>query len=337
MKRTFFILPFFLLLTLFVKAQDPGFSQFFSSPLTLNPALTGKFDGNFRLCLNYRDQWPSISKAFITSTVSADFNILRDKLSDIDSWGIGVMGMTDKTASGILTSNYLSVSTAYHKGLDEDGLHQISVGFQGTYAGKRLDGTKLDFSDELDQFGGWTNVTNEPLNDRIVSVNYFDFNAGLLFNGSSNGYNNYYIGTSFYHIDRPVETFSGGYYTLNPRFTVHAGGYFPVAEYATLHLSAMHSRQAGATNTVVGGAIAFNVNYDEENPTSFYAGSWLRFGDALIPYIGLEFNDIHLGFTYDVNFSNLKTASQSRGGIEISLVYIKRPSEGRKNIPCPKF
>jgi len=39
-------------------AQDPNFSQFFASPLTLNPALTGKFDGNFRLAGNYRNQWP---------------------------------------------------------------------------------------------------------------------------------------------------------------------------------------------------------------------------------------------------------------------------------------
>jgi len=50
-------------------AQDPNFSQFFVSPLTLNPALTGKFDGNFRIAGNYRDQWPAISKAFVTSTI----------------------------------------------------------------------------------------------------------------------------------------------------------------------------------------------------------------------------------------------------------------------------
>lgn len=318
-------------------SQDPGFSQFYASPLTLNPALTGKFDGLVRVAGNYRDQWPAISKAFITSTISLDMGIMRNRLSDVDTWAVGVMAMTDKTANGILTSNYFSLSTAYHKGLDENGLHQIGVGFQGTYAGKRLDGGKLDFEEELDQFGGWTNPTNEPINGRLINVNYFDFNAGMLYNGSTNGYDNFYFGTSFYHINRPKESFNGVYYLLNPRLTVHGGGYFPVASSATIHLSALHSRQAGASNTVVGGAVAFNVNDDEESPTSFYAGSWLRFGDAVIPYLGLEFADFRLGATYDVNISNLKTASQSRGGIEISLIYIKRPSEGRKNIPCPKF
>src|ERR1700712_5663584 len=138
-------------------AQDPAFSQFYASPLTLNPALTGKFDGQFRVAGNYRDQWPSISKAFITSTVSLDMGILRNKLSEGDTWGVGIMAMTDKTANGILTSNYISFSTAYHKGLDAEGLHQIGVGFQGTYGGKKLDGGKLNFEEELDQFGGWTN------------------------------------------------------------------------------------------------------------------------------------------------------------------------------------
>ena len=79
-------------------AQDPNFSQFFVSPLTLNPALTGKFNGNFRVAGNYRDQWPEISKAFITSTISFDLPILTGKISDLDTCGIGVMSMTDKTA-----------------------------------------------------------------------------------------------------------------------------------------------------------------------------------------------------------------------------------------------
>src|SRR5215208_2319781 len=91
-------------------AQDPNFSQFFVSPLTLNPALTGKFNGNFRVAGNYRDQWPEISKAFITSTISFDMPILRGKLSDLDTWGVGLMAMTDKTANGVLSGNFISLT-----------------------------------------------------------------------------------------------------------------------------------------------------------------------------------------------------------------------------------
>src|SRR5271155_3993150 len=139
-----------LLTTLFIlpaRSQDPGFSQFFASPLTLNPALTGKFNGVLRVAGNYRNQWPDINNAFITSTVSIDAPILVNKLPENDVWGIGALAITDKTASGILNDNYFSISTAYHKSLDENGYHQIGVGFQGTYASQSLDGTRLTFED----------------------------------------------------------------------------------------------------------------------------------------------------------------------------------------------
>jgi hypothetical protein len=95
--------------------------------------------------------------------------------------------------------------------------------------------------------------------------------------------------------------------------------------------------QGGANETVLGTALQFNVSGEgAEKPTSFYAGSWLRFKDAIIPYIGLEFDDFRFGATYDINTSSLKTASVNRGGIEISLIYIRRPNTD-KYIHCPKF
>ena len=339
MKRIALLLTLMLCMKMQILAQDPHFSQFFSSPLTLNPALTGKFDGVFRAAGNYRDQWPAISKAFVTSTLSVDAPLLTNRINPNDVWGVGVMAMTDRTANGILNSNYISVSTSYHKGLDEDGYHQLGFGFQGTYSSKRLDGSKINFENELALDGTWTLPSNESIDGRSININYFDFNAGLLYNGSTDGKNNFYLGASMYHINRPKESFFGsGYYTLNPRLTVHGGGYFKVGETTTLHLTALFSQQAGAHETVLGGAVAFNLNNDEtENPTNFYAGSWLRFNDAIIPYLGLEWGDFRLGMTYDVNYSSLKVGSQSRGGIEVSLIYIKMPASGRKGIPCPKF
>lgn len=321
-------------------AQDPNFSQFFVSPLTLNPALTGKFNGTFRVAGNYRDQWPAISNAFVTSTASFDMPILTGRISELDTWGVGVMAMTDRTANGILTTNTISVTTAYHKGLDENGLHQLGIGFQGTYSNKRLDGNKLNFEKELDPFGGWTFPSGEAIDGQVVNVKYFDFSLGALYNGSTDGYNNFYLGLSAYHINKPQESFTGVYYTLNPRITAHAGGAIPLGDRSsTIYLSSLFSRQAAANNIVLGGAAGFNINGDEENPTNFYAGLWTRFNnvnDAVIPYIGLEFGGFRLGASYDVNISSLKTASQSRGGIEISLIYINRPPE-YKGIPCPRF
>jgi type IX secretion system PorP/SprF family membrane protein len=324
-------------------AQDPGFSQFFASPLTLNPALTGKFNGVLRVAGNYRNQWPDINNAFITSTVSVDAPILANKLPENDVWGIGALAITDKTASGILNDNYFSISTAYHKSLDENGYHQIGVGFQGTYASQSLDGTRLTFEDGLQLDGTWLRSPSEAINSEFVSVHYFDAGLGVLYNASTDGNDNYYIGASAYHLNHPKVSFLGvDTIDIPTRLTLHAGGYFPITGSAsTIYLSGLVNNQAGSREYVFGGAWAVAATTDEENPVNFYAGIWARLTnnttDAIIPYIGLDYNNFSLGITYDVNVSSLQTASENRGGIEVSLIYIKKPSNGRKGVPCPRF
>ena len=325
------------------QAQDPGFSQFFASPLTLNPALTGKFDGVVRVAGNYRNQWPAINNAFITSTISVDAPILVNKLRENDTWGIGFMAMTDKTASGILNDNYFSVSTAYHLALDENGYHTIGVGFQGTYANQSLDGTRLTFEDGLQLDGTWLRSPTEAINSEFVTVHYFDAGIGALYNASTNGNNNYYFGVSAYHLNHPKASFLGED-TINvpTRLTFHGGGFFPIAGSAsTIYVSGLVNNQAGAREYVLGGAWQIAASTDEANPVNFYAGVWGRFTnnttDAVIPYVGLDYSDFSLGITYDVNVSSLQTASQSRGGIEVSLIYIKKRGNGHHAIPCPRF
>ena len=264
-----------LLITAFSSAsfaQDPNFSQFFASPLTLNPALTGKFDGLFRVAGNYRNQWPSINNAFVTKTASADFHLLPNYLPEIDRWGFGVLFMNDQNGNGALATNQFSVSTAYHKGLDEDGYHQIGVGFQGTYTDKRLNVNVLDFEDELTALG-FTGVTSEIFPQSGLQIKYTDINAGILYNGSTNGYNNFYLGASMYHINRPKETFQGGQFYLNSRTTIQAGGKVPTNQYNAFHFSGNYSFQANANNLMIGGAYAMNLNYDEENPVNVYMGA----------------------------------------------------------------
>jgi hypothetical protein len=89
---------------------------------------------------------------------------------------------------------------------------------------------------------------------------------------------------------------------------------------------------------MIGAAFSLNVNNDDQNPTNVYLGSWYRLNDALIPYMGLEFGEWQIGASYDVNTSSLKAASNSRGGVEISLIYIKKPVDpNAKKLNCPKF
>jgi type IX secretion system PorP/SprF family membrane protein len=329
-----FILSFSVML---VVAQDPNFSQFFASPLTLNPASTGKFDGDFRMAANYRNQWPTINNAFTTYTVSADASILKSRISEVDQFGVGMMGFRDQSGNGVIKYDYVAFSTAYHKGLDENGFNQIGAGFQATFATKKLDVTSLKFEDQL-RSDGFTGITQESFAQNRLSLSYLDVNAGILYNGTSNGLNNYYLGVSMYHINRPKESFMNGQFYLPSRITIQAGGMLPVGQDDAIHFSGNHSRQANATNTLIGGAYMMNMNPGQPSPTNLYLGSWIRFGDAIIPYVGLEFGEFHVGATYDVNVSSLKPASNMRGGAEISLIYIKQPRDpNRKKLNCPKF
>jgi type IX secretion system PorP/SprF family membrane protein len=315
-------------------AQDPHFSQFFSSPLTLNPAFTGKFNGLWRLAANHRDQWPSIPKAYVTSSASLDFPVLQKRIPENDVFGLGISGLSDASANNILKLNYGSLSMSYHKSLDENGYSTIGAGFQGTYSSLSLDVSKLYFEDQLTQ-NGFTGTTSDILTNGN-NQSYFDMNAGVLYSGSSNGINNYYMGVSMYHINRPKVSFKDKNWYLSGRVTVHAGGSFPVSDQLTLHTSIIHQIQNKASETTLGAAIAANLNQDEEKPTSVYIGSWVRFNDAIVPYIGLEFGGLRIGASYDFNISGLKAATNTRGGSEISLIYIKQPAEN-KGIPCPKF
>jgi len=305
--RKFICTCLIIFTTLLTQAQDPNFSQFFVSPLTLNPALTGKFDGLVRGAINYRNQWPTINNAFTTYTISVDGGILKNRIPEFDQFGVGVLAFKDQSGNGVLQNTFLGLSTAYHKALDENGSNQLGLGFQGTYVNKRLDITKVKFEDQLTA-NGFTGVTSEIFTQDQLNLSYFDMNLGLFYNGTTDGANNFYVGASMYHVNRPKESFKGGNYLLEPRLTIQAGGMIPLAEYNGFHFSAIHSRQANAVNTQIGGAFMLNLNSDPESSTNLYLGSWFRFGDAVIPYVGLEFGEFRFGASYDVNISSLKPA-----------------------------
>ena len=333
--RKLAITIFTLFITLLVKAQDPHFSQFFGSPLTLNPAFTGKFDGQWRLAAIHRDQWPSIPKAYVTTAASFDFGILKGKIPEGDVFGIGFSALSDESADAALKQTYGSLSMSYHKALDENGWNTIGAGFQATYSSAILDFSKLTFEDQLTQ-NGFTGTTSENLNYGSTQ-SYFDLNAGILFSGSSDGINNYYLGTSVYHINNPNLSFLDQTWNLASRISVHGGGSFPLGGNLSVFTSAIFQLQNKATEAELGGALAVNLNGNDANPTSLYVGSWYRVSDAIIPYVGIEIEGLRIGISYDVNVSSLKAATESRGGSEFSIIYIKKPPSGNKNIPCPKF
>jgi type IX secretion system PorP/SprF family membrane protein len=338
-------------ISVLVKAQDPHFSQFFASPLTLNPAFTGKFDGSIRLAANYRNQWPSIPNAYITESGSVDFSILRSKLGN-NILGVGFSGVSDQSGNGALKLNYGSISLSYHQALDANGYNTLGAGFQGTYTSIAVDQSKLTFEDQLGSTG-FTLPTGETFTNG-TNKNYMDVAAGILFSGSSDGVNNYYAGVSMYHINEPntgfyvanssstLPGFKPGGWKLQPRTNVNAGGSTPISQTLTLSIAGMFQQQNNSTETVIGGALSANVNKSDDaeddgsSDVNVYLGSWVRIGDAIIPYMALEFSGLRIGASYDINTSKLDKATLGQGGIELSLIYIHK-SATESPVPCPKF
>src|SRR4028118_1392706 len=103
-----------------VRCQDPSFSQFFSSPLNVNPALTANIDGDWRFISNLRNQWVGPYSPYATGTVSFDARVLQKKITEGSTFGIGGMMMYDKAMQGALKSSSASLNTSYNITLSEE-------------------------------------------------------------------------------------------------------------------------------------------------------------------------------------------------------------------------
>ena len=295
-------------------AQDPHFSQYQASPLTLNPAMTGYFDGDFRINGNFRQQWWSVGSPYITGTISYDTKLMRAKLKN-DVFGIGVLGLYDQSLNGGFKSSNISVSASYHKSLDRDNKNKVGIGFQMTYASRAINSEHLSFAS---QFNGSGFNTNLPSNENFGSLHqsYFDINAGLMYMYEDDK-TQFYVGASLYHIGTPNISFlKTDVYPLPQRYTIHAGSKFILDDNNNeLFIGGLFMQQASATDKMLGAAYGFSANAT----TMVYAGLWYRFEDAYVPYVGLSSGNFQLGLSYDVLNSGLKSYSSKNGSFELSL------------------
>lgn len=326
-------------------AQDVHFTQYFTSPLTLNPALTGLVPDDLRLAANYRSQWSSVSaNPYITGTISYDMSMLRGKLPEGDALGIGILGLYDKSGTGGLQNTTVGLSLAYHKAFGRDRLQHLSFGFQTYMVQKSIDFQKLTFADQFDNSTGLADFATKEAHTK-ADISYPDFNAGLMYSGKVSEHGTAYIGYSFYHLTQPVESFLSGTHQIHSRQTGFLGGSFEMNDHTVLYASALYQTQASATEVVLGTAIGFIMNpgHDAEytKNTIFYLGAWYRYNDAFCPYVGLEWSKMRLGVSYDVNVSSFTPATSGLGAYEISLLFFGAINKHEKgpayNWSCPKL
>ena len=345
MKRNL-ILVFFGLLGYSVMGQDIHFSQFYASPLTMNPATAGAFNGNIRGILNYRNQWSGFAP-FNTFAASVDMNYGSSFLKN-DLMGTGISAYSDVAGDTKYSSTNVNLTFAYIKTLG-DRYHKsfLSAGFQGGYAQKSVDYLAMTFAN---QYNG---VTYDPTLGTgetmgFDSKSYFDLSAGLMWylTPPREDKMGMYIGASIYHVNQPNQSIGATIDKLYMRESAQIGAQMPVGNMTSIVPAFMVNIQGPYVEYFGGTNLKFYLQGMEWSSTAISFGIWQRVvGDVDAQYKAestviatrLDYQRISLGLSYDVNISTLAEVSKNNGGPELSLSYIADLPHRARRIPCPKF
>jgi len=121
MKQHLIIIISFVLISTPALCQDIHFSQFYFSPLTLNPAQTGFFNGKHRIAANYKSQWKRATGGdpYVTFSGSYDMHILERSMKAADMAGMGLSAFSDKAGTGDLSTSGVFASFAIFRWLQK--------------------------------------------------------------------------------------------------------------------------------------------------------------------------------------------------------------------------
>src|SRR5215213_1510815 len=249
MMKKIFYTAIMLLVLMGAKAygQDPSFSQFFSSPLNINPALTANINADWRMVMNLRDQWIGPASPYATGTISYDSKILQKKIPNVaedNIMGLGGMIMYDHAMDGIVKATYASLNLSYNIKLSEGiNTHRLGLGFGAIYGRKYIDFNRLNFQDQFTGFGFNTNL---PTGENALSnmKPYFSASAGILYSLVTEN-SNFDLGVAGYHLNRPKQTFLEDPYQYLPvRKVAHANYERFINDRVVFNSNAIYQRQA---------------------------------------------------------------------------------------------
>lgn len=337
-----------LLAATVVRAQDIHFSQFYMSPLNLNPAMTGVMNCNVRLTANYRNQLSSVLRGGVYNTYSASYD-QRFTSGRYDYWGLGATAWADVAGSADLGSTTFKVSGSYAKRLagDRRRSHYLSAGIDAGIGRRSIDFLKLRWGNQFDGSGFDPGIPSgeefDPADDDLLFANVA---AGILWFSNFGDDANLYVGGAFHNLNRADVSFADdGEDLLYSRFTVHAGGEFPIARRVGLVPGIILMRQGPSMQVNSGASVKFLFGNARYNEQAFHVGAWTRIAnnatggvlnDAIILQTRFDYNEYSLGFSYDVNVSSLAPASNRQGAFELALQYKFCGGENR-GVYCPNF
>jgi type IX secretion system PorP/SprF family membrane protein len=345
-NRLSFLTVLMVILTLTtVKAQDIHFSQFYMSPMTLNPALTGVMNCNTRIVGNYRNQWASVlgKNAYNTYSVSYDQKM---PVGRYDYFGFGGNLWSDVAGSLDFQTLTLKLSGAYSRrvGGDRKKANYLVMGFEAGASQRSADFLKAQWPSQVND--GEHDPTI-PSGEGEIPDNFLfgDVGLGLLWFSVLNKNTNYYAGAAINHLNQANLSFFRPddvekYYT---KIVFHAGAELPLNRSVSLVPGAVFFHQGPSLEINAGNSFRFNM--DNGDDQSFQFGGWVRLArhfekpllvDAIILSTRFDYANWGIGFSYDINVSSLSEESRGNGGFEFSMIYQICGPQNR-GVYCPKF
>ncbi|GAA5222213.1 hypothetical protein GCM10025777_28440 [Membranihabitans marinus] len=316
------ILVIILLHTGYTYGQDIHMTQFDHSFRTLNPALTGLFDGQHRIEANYRKQWKQVPVEYLTFMGSYDSKF-QPKESENSLFGYGFNLNYDRAGYSKLSLLQLGLNGSYSHFLNPNNI--LTGGLQIGLEQRTLNEDDLSFDRQY---------ANGQYNENLPTGENFD-KMNILFATISAGVNYRYqteknslnLGLGIYNINTPDQNFFdvGDPSNLPLRTSLYGDLWLGVTNRLRWNLVAGSQWQSTYEELVFGTKVEFHVNEKRGDDLYLSIGGYGRFSelwDAYSPYFGVRYNSFDLGISYDVNVSKFKIATERRGGPEVWVRYI---------------
>lgn len=317
-------------------SQDIHYSQFYAAPLDMNPAFTGVYDGILRGSLHYRNQWLAVTEPFVTCSFDFDMPVYKNNRRN-ELFGAGINLTSDKAGDSKYRALQANISVSYVKGLGTRNRFKIGLGFYGGIAQRSLHYTHLYF-DEQFQSGFFD--PQLPVSETFPSSYFFFFDCGAGIFGSfaPDRDNLVTLGVSVNHLNRPDQSLYNEKVRMNIKPLVYVNSKIQLTRDLLLLPAVFTAFQGKYKEITFGTNIEYFIRKNSYSyEIAFGGGIFYRWKDALIIAALIEWKNLKLGLSYDVNLSSFLTATRGRGGFEVTLAYLyRKPSVTRiGREPCP--
>ena len=313
---------------------DPQFTQNYTYPMYINPAMVGQTDGDYRASAIYRSQWGAVTNPYRTEGISFDGSTNNNL-----ALGINLMNQSAGDGGFNYFTTYVSIAyTGIRFGKNEN--HHIVFAMQAGMLNRHVDESKFKWGEQWNPITGY-NASN-PITENFAktSATSLDMGTGVLYyDGSSGKKANIFGGVSVFHINKPsdpiISSQSTELNTIPMRYAIHGGASLNLMNGLSIVPHFLYNRQGNASETVLGVYAQKTVNEE----TDIMAGGYYRNKDAVAPFIGLNHKNFLVGLSYDVNTSKLGAAARNVSGFELSLSYVMRKETKTMVdfIHCPRF